>query len=210
MRRLGGIAGAACTLALGTLWVVAGAIAGAAPAESRGAVSHAAAPAQPALWRTYDMIVDLNDLPRTYTCDQLWYEFHGILLRLGAPLASLDILPYQCSPSPTGDMKSPKVQVRFQLPAIVRGAAVKWAPIKAVERTIRLAPGEPKTLESDDCRLMQQISQTLLGSIPVRVDAAHFDCSAPSTRAVRFNVTLTGPVAQQGPVAATTAAPAPR
>lgn len=35
---------------------------------ARTAAQGGAAP-RPAIWRTYDMIVDLTHLPRTYTCD---------------------------------------------------------------------------------------------------------------------------------------------
>ena len=84
------------------------------------ALAGAWAAPRPAIWRTYDMIVDFQNLPRTYTCDQLWYEFHGILLRLGAPAASINILPYDCSPAPAGDLKSPHVEIRFQLPFVLQ------------------------------------------------------------------------------------------
>jgi hypothetical protein len=138
------------------------------------------------------MLVNFQNLPRTYTCDQLWYEFHGILLRLGAPLVGINILPYDCSPSPSGDLKSPNVQARFQLPFMLQPGLK--APFTAVERTIRLAPGEPKTLHASDCQLLQQIDQTLFASLPVKVHDAHFDCSAPPPRSGKFAVTLTLPV----------------
>ena len=145
--------------------------------------------ARPAIWRTYDMIVDFQSLPRTYTCDQLWYEFRGILLRLGAPRAGINILPYDCSPTPDGDLKSPRVEIRFQLPFLLQ-PGVTGAPIEAVEGTVRLSPGKPKSLHASDCQLLQQIRQTMLASMPVEVDAAHFDCSAPPPRSGRFWVTL--------------------
>ena len=166
-----------------------------------GARAAAPAPtAKPAIWRTYDMIVDLHDLPHTYTCDQLWYEFHGILLHLGAPPAGVNILPYDCSPSPSGDMKSPHVEVRFQLPFVLQ-PGVTGAPIEAVERAVRLSPGEPTTLKASDCHLLHQITQTLFASLPVKVGATHFDCSAPPPRAGRFAVTLRVPVVASAPTA---------
>lgn len=155
------------------------------------------------------MIVSFQNLPRTYTCNQLWYEFHGVLTRLGAWPYSINILPYQCSPTPNGDLKSPNVEVRFQLPIFLSGPAVKSAPAEATERTIRLSPGEPKTLQTSDCQLMQQIAQTLLASIEAHVDAEHFDCSAPPRRAANFNVTLSLPMAVKMPTVATTSARAP-
>jgi len=207
------IAVAACTLGFMGAWAAAGAdaafAAAAQPAPARAASQESAAAGRPALWRTYDIIVDLQNLPRTYTCNQLWYEFHGILERLGAWPYSMNILPYNCSPTPSGDMKSPDVEVRFQLPIFLQGPAVKWAPAKAIERTVRLSPGEPKTLQTSDCQLLQQIEQTLLTSIQARVVEEHFDCSAPARRSGRFNVTLSLPMAVKMPTVATTSASGP-
>jgi hypothetical protein len=203
MRNLGAIALVAGVLALGAPWpaVSSAAVRGAGPGPA------AQAAARPALWRTFNMIVNLQNLPRTYTCNELWYEVHGILQRLGAWPYSINILPYNCSPTPSGYMRSPDVQIGFQLPFFLQGAAAKDAPAKAVERTIRLSPGEPQTLHSGDCQLMQQISQTLLASLPVRIDEQHFDCSAPPPRGTRFNVTLTLPMAVKMPSAAPAATP---
>lgn len=195
-RHRGAIVTVACVLGL----------IGAATADA-GAKSVVAG--RPALWRTYDIIVNLQKLPRTYTCNQLWYEFHGILLRLGAWPYSVNILPYHCSPTPTGYLRSPDVEVRFQLP-IFLSSSVKSAPAQAVERTIRLAPGEPKTLQPSDCQLLQQIEQMLLASIEgARVDESHFDCSAAPQRAAKFNVTLSLPMVLKMPAAPTTSAPGP-
>jgi|SRR5579863_3137113 len=168
-----------------------------------------AAAGKPALWRTYDMIVNLQNLPRTYTCDQLWYEFHGILLRLGAWPYSVSILPYHCSPSPGGDLKSPDVEVRFQLPFFLHGVAAQSAPSQAVERTVRLAPGEPKTLQTSDCQLLQQIDGTMLANIVAHIDSENFHCSAGPPKAAHFSVTLTLPMAVKMPTLSTTSAPAP-
>ncbi len=204
MRHLGSIAASACALAVGGLWAI-----GTATAHAAGPGAAAATAARPALWRTYDMIINLQNLPRTYTCDQLWYELHGILLRLGAWPYSINILPYHCSPNPSGILRSPDVQVGFQLPFFLQGVAARSAPAKAIERTVRISPGEPDTLHSSDCQLMQQISQTLLASLPVRVADQHFDCSAPPRRAAKFDVAVTLPVAVKIPTVATTSGQAP-
>ncbi len=142
--------------------------------------------AQPAIWRTYDLVVDLDQLSRTYTCDQLWYVFHGILLRLGVPIASLNVLPYRCSRTPSGDLRSPRVQVSFRMPAVVHGAAVKWAQLSAVDRLIVIRPGEPKRLKPTDCRLLRQIRETLLASLPVHVVRGELHCASGG----RFGLTV--------------------
>ncbi len=196
------VAAAACALAVAVHCA-------AARAADKAASAATPSSARPALWRTYDMIVSLQNLPRTYTCDQLWYEFHGILLRLGAWPYSINLLPYHCSPSPAGDMRSPDVQVHFQLPIFLHGVAVKAAPAQAIERTVRLAPGEPKTLHASDCQLMQQVSASLLGSISGRVEHERFDCSAPPGRSGNFSVSLSLPMAVKLPPATITSAAAP-
>lgn len=191
------LATVACALGLFGLW----------PAAHADPVR--AAEGQPALWRTYDMIVNLQNLPRTYTCDQLWYEFHGILLQLGAWPYSVSILPYHCSPSPSGYLRSPDVEARFQLPIFLHGAAAKSAPTKAIERTVRLAPGAPKILQTSDCQLLRQIAQTMLASIQARVDETHFDCAGPPRRAAGFSVSVTLPVAVKMPSLAATSGSGP-
>jgi hypothetical protein len=198
MRRHGGVTAAAvCALGFVGTTVAAGAVATGATAG------------RPALWRTYDMIVNLQNLPRTYTCNQLWYEFHGILLRLGAWPYSINILPYQCSPTPSGYLRSPDVEIRFQLPIFLQ-AGVKVAPAEAIERTVRLSPGEPKTLQTSDCQLLRQIEQMMLTSIDgARVDEEHFDCAAPPPQGANFHVTLSLPMVLKMPPAPTTSAPAP-
>ena len=197
--RPGIIAAAACLVAGGRAWGGAPR----APASAAPPRAAALAAALPAIWRTYDMIVNFQDLPRTYTCDQLWYAFHGILLRLGAPPPGVNILPYDCSPSPSGDLKSPRVEIRFQLPFLLQ-PGVKGAPIEAGPGSVVLAAGKPDTLHPADCDLLQQIAQTMLASMPVKVADEHFDCSAPPSRAGHFSVTVRLPV-----VAGTRAAEAP-
>lgn len=197
-RHLGIVAAAACALGLlGT-------------AAAASAAPKSVTEGRPALWRTYDMIIGLKNLPRTYTCDQLWYEFRGILLYLGAWPYSINILPYHCSPTPAGYVRSPDVQIRFQLP-IFLSSGVKPVPAEAVERTLRLSPGKPQILQTSDCQLLQQVEQMLLASLEgARVDGDHFDCSPPPPRAADFHVTLSLPMAVKMPPAPTTSAADPR
>ena len=160
---------------------------GVMPALGAGAhVVRPAAPGQPAVWRTYDLIVDLDKLPRTYSCDQLWYVFRGVLLRLGVPSDSVHILPYRCSRSPSGDLRSPRVQVSFRMPSILHGKAVQWAQLRAVRRTVTVQPGEPKRLGPTDCRLLRQIRETLLATLPVQVLSSDLHCGAGA----HFGVTV--------------------
>ena len=105
------------------------------------------------------------------------------------------------------------MQVHFQLPFFLDGPAAKYASTKAVERTIRLSPGEPKTLHPSDCELMQQVSQTMLSSLPVSLAQQQFHCSAVPQRAATFEVAVTLPVSvspPRAPAGASSAEQAPR
>ncbi len=188
---------AACALALCGVYARAGSAmvsnTSADPAVAREVARRSGAAGRPAFWRTYDILVDFKNLPRTYTCDQLWYEFRGILLRLGAPSASINVLPYDCSPTGRGYLRSPRVEARFQFPSFVL-PGVKGAPITAVERTIRLLPGKPKTLGVADCQLLHQIEEKLLSTLGVKVDASRLDCSAHEKGAGNFALSVSLPV----------------
>ena len=50
----------------------------------------------PAQWRTYDLLIDLQQLPRSYSCTQLWYKLRDVLLDIGARRYML-IEPYACA-----------------------------------------------------------------------------------------------------------------
>jgi hypothetical protein len=104
----------------------------------------AAAATEPARWRPYDLIIDLRDLPKSYSCDDLYYKFWGVMSSLGAG-SNMRILSYQCERgrgAPGGDMpaRSPRVQLHFELPEALPAGDARLADLEAVERTIRLEP----------------------------------------------------------------------
>jgi hypothetical protein len=142
--------------------------------------SSASAPpaAVPAQWRTYDQLVQFHDLPKTYSCDELWYRFRDLLLTLGAR-AYMTITPYDCGYIGGGEARSPRVELKFQLPHLLRGEQTRYAEMSAVNRAVRLAPGTPHSLQAGDCELMKQLQDTLLAGLPVQVTAATFSCSGP-------------------------------
>ena len=146
-----------------------------ASVAAAGATAPSAAPAE---WRTYDILVDFQDLPRTYSCDDLWYRFRDVLLALGAR-AYMTITPYHCGYVGGGEERSPSVEVRFQLPQPVTGAARQYAQVSVLAEKVRLAPGSPRSLTAADCELVRQLKDGLLAALPVRVDTATFSCSAP-------------------------------
>jgi len=143
--------------------------------------AHAAAPevpaAQPAEWRSFDLLVRLQNLPRTYSCDDLWYKLHDLLLKLGAR-AYMTITPYHCGFAGGGPATSPSLELKFQLPRVLVGGATRYAQIPVIKETVRLAPGSPASLADKDCELVRQLQSTLFAALPLRVSAADFHCTA--------------------------------
>lgn len=151
-------------------------------ASPPGTVRAAPAPLPPgtewAAWINRDIQIDLQDLPHPYTCDELWYKLHAILLAIGAR-EYMSIEPYDCAKGSSGG-RSPRVHVRFFTLRPVTGDQIRWANTRAKERTVVLAPGEPKRLEAGDCALVKQLQGTLFAYLDVPVSTARFDCSAGS------------------------------
>ncbi|MGH8217980.1 MAG: hypothetical protein ACREUT_05365 [Steroidobacteraceae bacterium] len=131
-----------------------------------------------AAWINRDIQIDLQGLPHVYTCDELWYKLHAILLAIGAR-EYMSIEPYDCGTGSSGG-RSPRVHLRFFTLRPVTGDQIRWANTRAKEQTVVLAPGEPKRLEPGDCALVQQLQGTLLAYLDVPVSTARFDCSEGS------------------------------
>jgi hypothetical protein len=172
-------------------------------ATAEAATGAAAAPApQLAQWRTYDLLIDLRQLPHSYTCTELWYKFRDLLLQIGARHYML-IEPYACAAPGGGAARSPHVHVKFQLPFVLAAADARYAELSSVQRMVRLTPGRPASLQGSDCALLEQLRSALLGALPVHVTAASFHCSDGSGA---FSLTLDAAVPAAGtatpPVAA--------
>jgi hypothetical protein len=144
---------------------------------------------QPATWRPHDLIVSLRNLPRAYSCDDLWYKFRDILLALGAR-PDIKILVYQCGREAGELARSPDVHLQFSTPEVLTGAQVRWAQIRAAPETVHLAPGQPASLRGSDCELMRQIKDELLPEVTERVVKVDFACSAPRQSRPPFNITV--------------------
>jgi hypothetical protein len=147
-------------------------------------------PGHPATWRPYDLIVDLHDLPQRYSCDDLWYKFHDVLLAIGAR-ADLKIVTYRCERSQSeSNARSPRAQLQFALPELLSPAQSRWAQLQATTTTVRLAPGQPKSLQSTDCELLQQMKDGLLASLSQRIVSFDLACAAPHPARWPFHVTV--------------------
>jgi hypothetical protein len=161
-------------------------------ASTTSAASSMAVPAQ---WRTYDILVSFRDLPRTYSCDDLWYKFRDVLLQLGAR-AYMTLTPYDCGYVGGGEARSPSVEAKFELPQPLHGAATRYADVAARNDTVHFEPGSPPSLHAQDCELVKQLQGTLLAALPLRVSASAYHCrAAPAS----FALTLNAPIAARAP-----------
>ena len=161
-------------------------------AEARPARTAPSA-AVPAEWETFDTLVDFQNLPRTYSCDELWYKFRDVLQRLGAS-PYMDIRPYDCGYRGGGQARSPHVEVKFQLARPVHGSASQYAQVSVIPQRIRLAPGSPGSLGADDCEFAKQLDGSLFPTLPLRVETTDFHCAAapPSYALAVDSFVLTG------------------
>jgi hypothetical protein len=155
-------------------------LAAALPALGGAAGAAGTAVAGPAQWRSFNLLVELRDLPHNYTCDDLWYRFRDLLLAIGARPMTLKVLPYQCSNAPAASGRSAQVQVEFELPVALTAAEARYADAAAVRRRVRLAPGTLKHLTQADCELLEQMNAGLLVALPVQVLSPPLDCRAPA------------------------------
>jgi hypothetical protein len=147
-------------------------------------------PGHPATWRPYNLILDLHDLPQSYSCDDLWYKFRDVLLALGAR-PDIRILVYRCEQgSIDGNARSPRVRLKFSMPELLTPAQSRWAQLQAVTTTVRLGPGRPASLLSSDCELLRQMKEGLLESLSQRIVSFKLACAAPRSARWPFNVTV--------------------
>jgi hypothetical protein len=165
MKVLGWIVACAAVLAVTT----------AAGAEASRPASEAS---RPGVWLHHAVIVDLRNLPKRYTCDELWYKFKDVLLAIGAR-PDMKILPYRCEQRLGAAARSPSVELIFSMPAQATPKNVRWADVQVVPKSVRLQPGAPSHLDSQDCALLKQMKDTLLSNIGAVVTDFHLACNAP-------------------------------
>jgi hypothetical protein len=137
-------------------------------------------------WMPHELIVALTDLPRAYSCNDLWYRFHDVLSAIGA--REMRILTYDCSDTAAHAHGSPQVELKFQLPGALTSANARFADVSANDSAVRFLPGSPRSLSGDDCELMRQMTAGLFGALGLHTDAK-FRCDAKAP-AKRFAVTV--------------------
>ena len=149
----------------------------------QGSLALAATPAE---WMPHELIVNLTDLPRAYSCNDLWYRFHDVLSAIGA--REMRILTYDCTDTAAHAHGSPNVELKFQLPGALTSAQARFADVSANDSAVRFLPGSPRSLSGDDCELMRQMTAGLFGALGLHTDAT-FRCDAKAP-AKRFVVTV--------------------
>lgn len=144
---------------------------------------------QPATWMSHDIIVKLNDLSKRYSCNDLWYKFHDVLLEIGAR-SDMKILPYRCEPALGAAARSPSVQLHFMLPEVLHGKLARWAEFRVVNSTVTLEPGHPISFDASDCDLLRQVKDTLLTRVVQRDAGYHLACHAPANYAPGYSLSV--------------------
>ena len=142
---------------------------------------------QPGAWTPFNLVVHLQDLPKFYSCDDLWYKFRDVLLAIGA--RPENIFAYRCETA-LGAHRSPEVHMQFSLPELVHGVKRESADLSVVRKAIELQPGHPPTLDISDCNLLRQIKGALLAALPVQVVSYRLACEVPGSAKPPFKMSV--------------------
>ncbi|MGA8707075.1 MAG: hypothetical protein WB646_08825 [Steroidobacteraceae bacterium] len=124
-----------------------------------------------AYWAEHEEVDELGKLPRAYGCDDLFYKYRDILLKLGVR-PGIKIYTYGCTRPGQPASGTTKVDLTYDLP--------HPAPtgFKAYHRSVTLTAGDPKSLTVDDCALLDDMRQTVIAAISNQVDAHGLDCGS--------------------------------
>jgi hypothetical protein len=141
------------------------ALAGAAVVSAEGA-------AILAYWAPHNEIDEPPQLTRPYDCDDLYYKYRDVLLKLGA--RGLKIYTYGCIRHGQAESGQPRVNLSYSVPRERPGGP----GIPAQRKSVTLKPGDPKSLTSDDCALLNNMRQTVIAAIASKIDAHGLDCGS--------------------------------
>jgi hypothetical protein len=138
-----------------------------------------AAPPEPAAWMDHVVQVQLRNLPKNYSCYDLWYKFRAVLQKIGAR-PDWKITTQGCFFSGNAPARSPQVELQFYLPEALTPAQARWADVSVVPRAVTLEPDHAvHSLDKSDCALLAQIKDGLLPALPLKVTNAHLACGSP-------------------------------
>jgi hypothetical protein len=141
-----------------------------------------------AVWAEHDLTIELSHLPRHYSCGELNAKIHDVLLAIGAR-ADMRVRASRC----TADFDvtvPPRVHMTFSLPAEVHGQLAKSADMFAVERTVRIEPGNPPSIDFSDCEFLRQLDLTLFPAVYIPIEINHLACRPTTAGHTPFSVSL--------------------
>jgi hypothetical protein len=145
-----------------------------------------------ALWQRRDVLVDLRNLPKRYSCDDLRDKFRDVLLRLGAG-PRMVIAPHRCARAAGPAARSPSVRLEFDVPRPLARGAARGTERNVVARNVQIAPGEPHSIDASDCALVRQMRPALPGHIV----EYRLPCRAPTRATPVFSITVRALIPQQ-------------
>jgi hypothetical protein len=151
------------------VWLFLAAVGAAAPAS-------AADPPVTAYWGQHHEVDELNHLPKTYACDDLYYVYRDILFKLGA--RPTQIYTYGCTRPGQAASGTPRVNLAYSAPRDTQGRP----GFQANRQSIRLAPGDPRSLTADDCVLLNDMRQTVIASIASTIDDHGLNCDSRKSK----------------------------
>jgi hypothetical protein len=107
----------------------------------------------------------LDNLPRSYSCNELYYKFRDVLLTLGAR-PGMQIHAYGCTGIGEATAKqTPHVELTYEVPKAAPPGTLSKSTFKAVVKTVEVGPGTPKSITSADCVLLDDMRQSVIKSL---------------------------------------------
>jgi len=100
----------------------------------------------------------------------------------------------------------PSVHLQFSVPELLDASQARWTELDVTPTIVRLAPGHPESLQSQDCDLLQQMNDSLLPAVFQTLVSSDLDCMVPKSGHWPFSITvvaLTPSVPKPGVVART-------
>jgi hypothetical protein len=140
---------------------------------------------QPAFWAQHDEIDYLDNLPRKYSCDELYYKYRDVLLRLGAR-PGMKIYTYGCTGSKGAESDRVHVDLTYEIPQLAPPTVSAGSTLMARPETVAIGPGDPKALTQSDCVLLKDMRQTVLSSISQKIEATNAPCGGQHPGSNRF------------------------
>jgi hypothetical protein len=134
-----------------------------------GALAAQSASAQPAMavWKERELNFAYHGFTTTYSCDGLKYKLRIILEALGAR-PGFKVLTSGCEIG-GGVARFPRARMQVAFPEPLSAGVSETGMFPAGMATVTIRPRNPRELEEGDCELVEQVRDSLLPEIGVRV-----------------------------------------